>query len=516
MWGNRLPMASLAKLGYRSGLQIDLKTRLAGPAVETALRERFTYVGRRDGTVFIWQAAPQNASVWIRTDDGRVVIASRGDLSHERTYAGLKVTWDMVSESLKSVTATLAKTDINQVFQETSEFFTASQGQYQYLLFNFQRRNQWALRWPDVRPAWARFIISSAPNYIHYSLQGKPIVSGTDGPNAADITDLAFGEHKLGVSLGFSQASPVVHAFFAKPQATIDVVEIEGGKSVASRQAVSRPLDSLEIPAFDVNTPTVPPIPQGRIVASELGFTSGVDAHLGAGVQLAPVRSSMEAKGWQVKDMIGSLSAYRRNRPDEVVWVFTDGRLIATGRQPLSTSKAIEALEGAWLEAATASAGVTAVLSGVDLRGRMFTSAHYYTARANQYQRLFDLGVDRTSSGLTLDWSNTAEAWVRVMWSGLNGQWKLDNSVLPSIPRTAAPYQVNAGHLTPGQHSLNWGGITSFTNHHDRKIWVKVDAFFPNPSEEIAWYDQSRSNAVTYPAYSQPIDRLWLPKEATK
>lgn len=239
---------SAAQLGFKSAVATKLVNTIPiGPA-KAALQKIGTVEVVGDA-LFIPKAGARGEVAWV-FPDGRIVIASRRDLSRREHHNQLKVAWTTVVKEIASVTADVKTDKAHEYFLDLAEYYTAAPQQFQSLYVQLPDAFQgWTLSWPAGGSSWAILLEGPASSgWAEVFLDEQRIKKASrEEATSADLSGLQFGEHSFKSGRYRHRTWMLIDAYFAEPEGKI-VLYDQANQPVSKRAVFSRPISSLSLP----------------------------------------------------------------------------------------------------------------------------------------------------------------------------------------------------------------------------------------------------------------------------
>ncbi len=253
--GRKAPLApagrlTLATLGFKAAVCVDLGVSIRGEPVRRALAKTFGQLHETTDGVYIPKAGGRGEAAWV-FPDGRIVVAGRMPLASQKVFSQLELACKAVAGEVAGVVAEVTEAMTEEKYLAASKFYTPLGGQFQFLYapapYTF---NGWTLNWPNARQAWARLVKSPVANgWATLLMDEKQILKGSESePTAADLTKVTFGEHTLSTTRYQHGGYLVIGAYFPMPNGSVLLYDKEG-TSKAANTAISWPLADLALPA---------------------------------------------------------------------------------------------------------------------------------------------------------------------------------------------------------------------------------------------------------------------------
>lgn len=520
-WGEGLEMIPLSKLGHTMAIQASLNAPLDKEIIAKALQDRFGSLAVMQDTLCLPQAGPRSSTAWIRTGDGLIVLACKGDAAQERCWAGMTNDWFEIAQCIRSVTASLAKVDLLLQFYASMQVNTLLNGQYQWLYVKL-RNGEGVLKWPSGKPEWASFAVLKMTNgedaHPDINLQGKELLKARNHQiRCADLKTLPFGDHRLEAGhasfYGDITTAAVIHGYFPKPEGKI---ELSNCQKYDVQSGQSRKINDLVIPRLNDSALLPAPGPgAGETTAAAVGLRSALAVDLESPLNLAAISRAVEAKGWKAANTGRALIIRWQSGDRQRVWLLASGQLIVGDVNTLADVAQVDLLQKTWRDMAETIASVTAAISQEKLAELLLLKARFYTEKPRQYQRIAANGLAKSIYPWLIDWPDSGPLWGRLtgydLWGNGYTNWRIDERDLPKMKirnQEIIEQSFDLGKTTGGQHEL----VIRTTN---QVAWLTIEAFLQDSQGQIALYDTLWQPKAIAIKLSRSLSELILPDAGT-
>lgn len=486
-------------------------TRAVPTAVRAALERAHVEVADAGYGLYVPQSGPQGECCWIRPD-GTVVAASTKDLDSRVSLITLFSTWHTIAEVTAKSSGVLDLEDVVWRGGCTADFYTMVPGTYVRLVFPTNavgsgQQSEYTLHWPEGAASWASMDLRGTSDV---TLKEDRYNAREGYDVCVDLTPrLQFGSHIFKHwgdtrSRGFT----VFHASFQAAPLPPFATPRDGGQSRLEGRG-SGDIRGLQVPRPkpDSARPSV----EGRSEwpsARSLGFRGARTAHLGAPLQIGPVRGAL-SKHFTVESVSESV-LFVRIDPVTGVWVFPDGRMTVATHQSLEGRQVAERLEMVWFRIAMWVSEVSADVPEKEIGTRCASTLRYFTETRDQLQRVLTPTLQNAaySAPYRHFFSPSAAQWARAVTPADCSKFDFGRERSFALQRTASSpflsYAPLEGLMT-ALYSVGWDVWEARVGEFG------FEAFFSEPRGRISVFSFAGVPMVTRAVYSDPLSVLHLP-----